>query len=119
MMRDVVELWKVMFGSSNERTPTLLVGHSMGGAVAVWAASTKEISSLDGCVVIDVVEGTALGEKQQRHDIRAAMCPYCALCSCGVCCIKFMARTPDYLLLLRPLWFLSQMEYSESPHGKA
>lgn len=61
MMRDVVEIWKALFGGSAERTPTLLVGHSMGGALAVWAAATKEISGLDGLVVIDVVEGTALG----------------------------------------------------------
>jgi pimeloyl-ACP methyl ester carboxylesterase len=66
MMRDIVEIWKALFGSSSsssdsERVPTLLVGHSMGGALAVWAAATKEIAGLDGVVVIDVVEGTALG----------------------------------------------------------
>ncbi|WIA30381.1 hypothetical protein OEZ86_000467 [Tetradesmus obliquus] len=66
MMRDVVEVWKALFGSSSNssssssRVPTLLVGHSMGGALAVWAAATKEITGLDGVVVIDVVEGTAL-----------------------------------------------------------
>jgi protein phosphatase methylesterase 1 len=61
MMRDVVEVWKALFGSSSERVPTLIVGHSMGGALAVWAAATKDIAGLDGVVVIDVVEGTALG----------------------------------------------------------
>jgi hypothetical protein len=43
------------------RVPTLLVGHSMGGALAVRAAASKAISGLEGVVVIDVVEGTALG----------------------------------------------------------
>lgn len=61
MMRDVVEVWKALFGGSSERVPMLLVGHSMGGALAVWAAATKELPGLDGVVVIDVVEGTALG----------------------------------------------------------
>ncbi|KAF6248317.1 Alpha/Beta hydrolase protein [Scenedesmus sp. NREL 46B-D3] len=60
MMRDVVEVWKALFGGSSERVPMLLVGHSMGGALAVWAAATKELPGLDGVVVIDVVEGTAL-----------------------------------------------------------
>lgn len=47
--------------SEPERVPTLLVGHSMGGALAVRAAASKEISGLEGVVVIDVVEGTAIG----------------------------------------------------------
>ncbi|GBF94379.1 phosphatase methylesterase [Raphidocelis subcapitata] len=42
------------------RVPTLLVGHSMGGALAVRAAATKQIAGLEGLVVIDVVEGTAI-----------------------------------------------------------
>jgi pimeloyl-ACP methyl ester carboxylesterase len=71
---------------------TIIVGHSMGGAVAVWAAARSRgarkalhppgegsgagrggeggsepaggggIPSLGGCVVVDVVEGTAMGE---------------------------------------------------------
>ncbi|EFN53421.1 hypothetical protein CHLNCDRAFT_9699, partial [Chlorella variabilis] len=37
-----------------------LVGHSMGGAIAVHAAALGGIPSLAGIVVIDVVEGTAM-----------------------------------------------------------
>lgn len=62
MTQDVVAVWQQVFASSPERVPTLLVGHSMGGALAVWAAATKQISGLCGVVVIDVVEGTAIGE---------------------------------------------------------
>lgn len=40
----------------------MLVGHSMGGGLAVWAAASKRIAGLEGVVVIDVVEGTALGK---------------------------------------------------------
>ncbi|KAI7836178.1 hypothetical protein COHA_009945 [Chlorella ohadii] len=81
---DVVALWQHMFGSqagdggsvvaSSSATqlpqqeqqgraqppPTVLVGHSMGGAIAVHAAALGGISSLAGVVVIDVVEGTAI-----------------------------------------------------------
>lgn len=39
----------------------MLVGHSMGGGLAVWAAASKRIRRLEGVMVIDVVEGTALG----------------------------------------------------------
>lgn len=40
--------------------PIMLVGHSMGGAICVHIASLELIPSLIGCVVIDVVEGTAM-----------------------------------------------------------
>jgi protein phosphatase methylesterase 1 len=62
MTQDILAVWQQVFGSSAERVPTLLVGHSMGGALAVWTAAAKQISGLDGVVVIDVVEGTAIGE---------------------------------------------------------
>ncbi|XP_003393428.1 protein phosphatase methylesterase 1 [Bombus terrestris] len=44
--------------ATTENDPVILVGHSMGGAVAVRAASL--ISNLCGLGVIDVVEGTAM-----------------------------------------------------------
>lgn len=40
--------------------PIMLIGHSMGGAICVHIASLQLIPSLIGCVVIDVVEGTAM-----------------------------------------------------------
>ncbi|XP_055326635.1 protein phosphatase methylesterase 1 isoform X2 [Sitodiplosis mosellana] len=40
--------------------PIMLIGHSMGGAICVHIASLYLIPSLIGCVVIDVVEGTAM-----------------------------------------------------------
>lgn len=40
--------------------PIMIVGHSMGGAICVHIASLELIPSLIGCVVIDVVEGTAM-----------------------------------------------------------
>ena len=58
LTEDIVALWLAMYGDS--APPTVLVGHSVGGAMVVWAALTSRISSLEGVVVVDVVEGTAL-----------------------------------------------------------
>ncbi len=99
LAQDATVAWQQLFGV--EAPPTVLLGHSMGGAVAVRAAASKVclmlsspltlpglcghallielargtllarrprdcalllqgISSLEGLVVIDVVEGTAL-----------------------------------------------------------
>lgn len=40
--------------------PIVLMGHSMGGAIAVHTAYKDYVPSLIGLVVIDVVEGTAM-----------------------------------------------------------
>uniref|UniRef100_A0A3B4DKG9 Protein phosphatase methylesterase 1 n=1 Tax=Pygocentrus nattereri TaxID=42514 RepID=A0A3B4DKG9_PYGNA len=40
--------------------PIILVGHSMGGAIAVHAASGSLLPTVVGLVVIDVVEGSAM-----------------------------------------------------------
>ncbi|GMN40253.1 hypothetical protein TIFTF001_009478 [Ficus carica] len=58
MCNDVVAVVKAMYGDSPPAI--VLVGHSMGGSVAVHVAARKAISSLAGLVVVDVVEGTAL-----------------------------------------------------------
>ena len=40
--------------------PAVLVGHSLGGAVAVHAAHAWRAGPLVGLIVVDVVEGSAL-----------------------------------------------------------
>nr|CAD7569659.1 unnamed protein product [Timema californicum] len=40
--------------------PIILIGHSMGGAIAVHTACSNSVPSLIGLAVIDVVEGTAI-----------------------------------------------------------
>ncbi len=42
--QDAVALWQALLGE--EKPPTVFVGHSMGGAIATWAASRQVGSSL-------------------------------------------------------------------------
>lgn len=47
--------------SENNRVPIVLIGHSMGGGIAVHIASNASIKKrIRGLIVIDVVEGSAL-----------------------------------------------------------
>lgn len=62
---DVGSVLRVMYP---ENPPNiLLVGHSMGGAMAVNIAHLKLIPTLIGCCVIDVVEGTAIESLQSMQ----------------------------------------------------
>lgn len=56
---DVGRLYKKMY-EDTAPPPILLVGHSMGGAIAVHIADQRLIDTLVGVTVIDVVEGTAM-----------------------------------------------------------
>ncbi|TNN10978.1 Protein phosphatase methylesterase 1 isoform 3 [Schistosoma japonicum] len=58
LSKDVIKIIFAMYPM--EAPPIILVGHSMGGAVAVHVACKRTIPSLAGLVVIDVVEGSAL-----------------------------------------------------------
>nr|CAB3265083.1 protein phosphatase methylesterase 1-like [Phallusia mammillata] len=56
----------------NVDEPVILIGHSMGGAIAVHAASTNRITKLAGLIVLDVVEGTALESLAAMHGVLAS-----------------------------------------------
>ncbi|XP_013378840.1 protein phosphatase methylesterase 1-like [Lingula anatina] len=58
MSTDVGNIIQAMYG--DDPPPIILMGHSMGGAIAVHTAHRNLVPSLIGLVVIDVVEGTAL-----------------------------------------------------------
>ncbi|POM65569.1 Protein phosphatase methylesterase, partial [Phytophthora palmivora] len=47
-------------GADQENPQTIIVGHSLGGALGVRVAATGRVPSLEGVMVIDVVEGTAM-----------------------------------------------------------
>uniref|UniRef100_A0A0A9YJP2 Protein phosphatase methylesterase 1 n=1 Tax=Lygus hesperus TaxID=30085 RepID=A0A0A9YJP2_LYGHE len=53
----------------SEGTPLILVGHSLGGSVAVHVGHHPGIHSIVGLIVIDVVEGTALGALSSMQSI--------------------------------------------------
>lgn len=53
--------------AEREKTTIVLIGHSMGGAIAVSAS--YKIDSLVGLCVIDVVEGTALDALSSMQSI--------------------------------------------------
>lgn len=55
---DVAKVLEVLYP---ENAPQMMiVGHSMGGAICVHISHLRLIPTLLGCVVIDVVEGTAM-----------------------------------------------------------
>ncbi|KAB1210956.1 Protein phosphatase methylesterase 1 [Morella rubra] len=54
MCNDVLAILRAMYGDSPPAI--VLVGHSMGGSVAVHVAAKKSLPSLAGLVVVDVVE---------------------------------------------------------------
>eukprot|EP00252_Welwitschia_mirabilis_P014094 TRINITY_DN31127_c0_g1_i1.p1 TRINITY_DN31127_c0_g1~~TRINITY_DN31127_c0_g1_i1.p1 ORF type:complete len:341 (+),score=82.23 TRINITY_DN31127_c0_g1_i1:316-1338(+) len=58
LCQDVLDVIRTLYGK--EPPAIVLVGHSMGGSVAVHVASKKALSSLSGLIVVDVVEGTAM-----------------------------------------------------------
>jgi len=66
MAHDVREVIHSMF--ENESVNIVLVGHSMGGAIATIAAEGG-FPGLAGLIVIDVVEGTALEALASMHNV--------------------------------------------------
>uniref|UniRef100_A0A9L0TI44 Protein phosphatase methylesterase 1 n=1 Tax=Equus caballus TaxID=9796 RepID=A0A9L0TI44_HORSE len=58
MAKDVGNVVEAMYGDLPP--PIMLIGHSMGGAIAVHTASSNLVPSLLGLCMIDVVEGTAM-----------------------------------------------------------
>uniref|UniRef100_A0A0D6R5T4 Protein phosphatase methylesterase 1 n=1 Tax=Araucaria cunninghamii TaxID=56994 RepID=A0A0D6R5T4_ARACU len=58
LCQDILAVIRMMFG--DDPPAIVLVGHSMGGAIAVHLAAKRVLSSLAGLVVVDVVEGTAM-----------------------------------------------------------
>uniref|UniRef100_A0A8C3AGC7 Protein phosphatase methylesterase 1 n=1 Tax=Cyclopterus lumpus TaxID=8103 RepID=A0A8C3AGC7_CYCLU len=58
MAKDIGKVVEVLYGENPP--PIMVIGHSMGGAIAVHTAAANLIPSLLGLCVIDVVEGTAM-----------------------------------------------------------
>lgn len=58
LARDMADVLKAMY--TDNLPPVVILGHSMGGAIAVHIGVQELIPTLKGVAVIDVVEGTAL-----------------------------------------------------------
>uniref|UniRef100_A0A8C5LZR9 Protein phosphatase methylesterase 1 n=1 Tax=Leptobrachium leishanense TaxID=445787 RepID=A0A8C5LZR9_9ANUR len=58
MARDIGNVVEALYGDLPP--PIMLIGHSMGGAIAVHTAVANLVPSLLGLCMIDVVEGTAM-----------------------------------------------------------
>jgi len=67
--QDVLNVISAMYGS--EPPAIILIGHSMGGAIAVRVAAKRALPTLAGLVVIDVVEGTAMASLVHMQRILA------------------------------------------------
>ncbi|XP_065882042.1 uncharacterized protein [Euphorbia lathyris] len=67
MCADVISVLKEMYGDSPPAI--VLIGHSMGGSVAVHVAAKKVLPTLAGLVVVDVVEGTAMASLIHMQNI--------------------------------------------------
>ncbi|KAK4530032.1 hypothetical protein CCYA_CCYA03G0889 [Cyanidiococcus yangmingshanensis] len=59
-VQDAMAVLNALFGGTQHIPPLVLVGHSMGGAIAVHLAASGLIPKLSGLMVIDVVETSAL-----------------------------------------------------------
>ncbi|XP_057450129.1 uncharacterized protein LOC130741296 [Lotus japonicus] len=67
MCNDALAVIKELYGDSPPAI--ILVGHSMGGSIAVHVAAKKTLSNLAGLVVVDVVEGTAIASLMHMQKI--------------------------------------------------
>ncbi|KAG0574750.1 hypothetical protein KC19_VG287800 [Ceratodon purpureus] len=67
--QDVLNVISEMY--RGELPAIILIGHSMGGAIAVRVASQRALPNLAGLVVIDVVEGTAMASLVHMQRILA------------------------------------------------
>ncbi|XP_047324122.1 protein phosphatase methylesterase 1-like [Impatiens glandulifera] len=67
LCNDVLAVLKALYGDSPPAI--VLIGHSMGGAVAVNVAAKRALPSLCGLVVVDVVEGTAMASLMHMQNI--------------------------------------------------
>lgn len=67
MARDISNVLENLYEEKPSKPNFLIMGHSMGGAMAIHIASMHLVPTLLGIVVIDVVEGTALESLQSMQ----------------------------------------------------
>ncbi|CAD5214874.1 unnamed protein product [Bursaphelenchus okinawaensis] len=60
-IEDIANIYNNVFESLAKKPPLIIVGHSMGGALAVRAVHANLLPNVQALAVIDVVEGSAMG----------------------------------------------------------
>lgn len=71
LVSDTIALLEALYGTLPSPPAIVLVGHSMGGAIAVRVATTGQVKGLVGIGVVDVVEGSALAALGSMQSIIA------------------------------------------------
>eukprot|EP00696_Hemimastix_kukwesjijk_P018838 gnl/Hemi2/7877_TR2723_c0_g1_i1.p2 gnl/Hemi2/7877_TR2723_c0_g1~~gnl/Hemi2/7877_TR2723_c0_g1_i1.p2 ORF type:complete len:206 (-),score=17.45 gnl/Hemi2/7877_TR2723_c0_g1_i1:158-775(-) len=54
---------------SNEPPPLVIIGHSLGGAIAIRLVASRTLPSITALCVLDVVEGTALASLAHMRSV--------------------------------------------------
>ena len=68
LAQDVAHVYSKLTADETIVAPVILMGHSLGGAIAVRSSLLSEFAhSLSGLIVIDVVEGTAMDALQSMQ----------------------------------------------------
>jgi pimeloyl-ACP methyl ester carboxylesterase len=99
MARDVADVCAQLYASDSVETKAVLVGHSMGGAVAARVAQLELVRHTRGVVVIDVVEGTALASVRgvaMRNAVAARPTGFASIAGAVEWCAR-VARTTSNL----------------------
>ncbi|KAI6188064.1 Protein phosphatase methylesterase 1 [Aphelenchoides besseyi] len=66
-IQDISAIYKQIFGEM--KPPTLVIGHSMGGALAVHLVDAKLLPNVVALAVIDVVEGSAMASLNMMNTV--------------------------------------------------
>eukprot|EP00026_Physarum_polycephalum_P005422 Phypoly_transcript_05456.p1 GENE.Phypoly_transcript_05456~~Phypoly_transcript_05456.p1 ORF type:complete len:346 (+),score=47.79 Phypoly_transcript_05456:842-1879(+) len=72
LVNDTIQLLHTLYGASSTPPATILVGHSMGGAIATRVAVSGKVKGLAALAVVDVVEGSALAALGSMQSIVAS-----------------------------------------------
>ena len=60
LVKDIADIYSNLFSQLEEKPPMVVIGHSLGGALAIHLVSANMLPNVVAMSVIDVVEGTAM-----------------------------------------------------------
>lgn len=72
LVHDSILLLETLYGALPTPPCIILVGHSMGGAIATRVVASGRVKGIVGLAVVDVVEGSALAALGSMHSIIAS-----------------------------------------------